>query len=293
MLNKNIETFLGCDTDYKNARIALFGAPFDSTTSYRPGTRFASRTMRAESYGLETYSPYQDLDLEEARVFDGGDLELCFGDTVKALTDIYDFVAGLLRDKKLPFMIGGEHLVSLPAIRAVHEKYPELCIVHFDAHTDLREDYLGARLSHATVMRRAWEIVGDDHIYQFGIRSGEREEFYWAEHHTKLQKFNFTGLEQALAELRDKPVYFTIDLDVMDPGVFPGTGTPEAGGVSFIELMQAMFKVIRLQHIVGCDMVELSPHYDLSGASTAVALKLLREMLLGLEKPWLKKPEFI
>ena len=110
---------------------------------------------------------------------------------------------------------------------------------------------------------------------------------------TKLQKFNFTGLEQALAELRDKPVYFTIDLDVMDPGVFPGTGTPEAGGVSFIELMQAMFKVIRLQHIVGCDMVELSPHYDQSGASTAVALKLLREMLLGLEKPWLKKPEFI
>ena len=293
MLNKNIETFLGCDTDYKNARIALFGAPFDSTTSYRPGTRFASRTMRAESYGLETYSPYQDLDLEEARVFDGGDLELCFGDTVKALTDIYDFVAGLLRDKKLPFMIGGEHLVSLPAIRAVHEKYPELCIVHFDAHTDLREDYLGARLSHATVMRRAWEIVGDDHIYQFGIRSGEREEFYWAGKHTRLQKFNFTGLEQALAELRDKPVYFTIDLDVMDSGVFPGTGTPEAGGVSFIELMQAMLKVIRLEHIVGCDMVELSPHYDQSGASTAAALKLLREMLLGLEKPWLKKPEFI
>lgn len=293
MLNKNIETFLGCEADYEEARIVLFGAPFDSTTSYRPGTRFASRTMRAESYGLETYSPYQDLDMEDAKVFDGGDLELCFGDTVKALTDIGAFARQILQDEKLPFMIGGEHLVSLPVIRAVHEKYPDLCVVHFDAHTDLREAYLGARLSHATVMRRTWEIVGDDHIYQFGIRSGEREEFYWAEQHTKLQKFNFTGLEQAVAELAGRPVYFTIDLDVLDPSVFPGTGTPEAGGVTFLELLQAMFKVIRLDRIVGCDLVELSPHYDASGASTAVALKLLREMLLGLEKPWLKKPAFI
>ena len=155
-MERNVETFLGCEAGYEDARIALYGAPFDSTTSYRPGTRFASRAMRAESYGLETYSPYQDLDLEDARVFDGGDLELCFGDTGKALGDIKKFAAQVLADGKLPFLIGGEHLVSLPAIEAAAEKYPGLCLVHFDAHTDLREDYLGARLSHATVIRRAW-----------------------------------------------------------------------------------------------------------------------------------------
>jgi len=289
-LNRNVETFLGCETEYSDARIVLFGAPFDSTTSYRPGTRFASRTMRAESYGLETYSPYLDLDMEDARVFDGGDLELCFGDTEKALGDIESFTREILADSKLPLLIGGEHLVTLGALRAMVENYPELCILHLDAHTDLREEYLGARLSHASVMKRAWELVGDDRIWQFGIRSGTREEFYWAEKHTHLHKFGFQGLEAALAALRDRPVYFTIDLDVLDPSVFPGTGTPEAGGVTFDALRQVVDRVSRLQ-IVGADLVELSPHYDASGASTAVALKVLRELLLGLERPYLQKSE--
>ena len=292
MLNRNVETFLGCETEYSDARIVLFGAPFDSTTSYRPGTRFASRTMRAESYGLETYSPYLDLDMEDARVFDGGDLELCFGDTEKALGDIESFTREILADSKLPLLIGGEHLVTLGALRAMVENYPELCILHLDAHTDLREEYLGARLSHASVMKRAWELVGDDRIWQFGIRSGTREEFYWAEKHTHLHKFGFQGLEAALAALRDRPVYFTIDLDVLDPSVFPGTGTPEAGGVTFDALRQVVDRVARL-NIVGADIVELSPHYDASGASTAVALKVLRELLLGLERPYLQKPETV
>ena len=108
----------------------VFGAPFDSTTSYRPGTRFASRTMRAESYGLETDSPYQVLDLEDAAVFDGGDLELCFGDTHRALADITAFTERILDSGKLPFMIGGEHLVTLGAVRAVAKKYPDLNIIH-------------------------------------------------------------------------------------------------------------------------------------------------------------------
>ena len=290
MLNKskNVETFLGCDANYEDARIVLYGAPFDSTTSYRPGTRFASRMMRAESYGLETYSPYQDLDLEDAAVFDGGDLELCFGDTQKALDDIYDFAADILKDNKLPLLIGGEHLVSLPAIQAVYEKYPDLCVIHFDAHTDLRDDYLGAKLSHASVIRRVWDFVGDGRIWQFGIRSGERAEFYWAKEHTHLQKFNFDGLENAVAQLKGKPVYLTIDLDVLDPSCFPGTGTPEAGGVTFIQLFNAMLSIIQGCQVVGCDLVELSPMLDASGASTATALKVLREMLLGLEKPFIK-----
>ncbi len=293
MLNKNVETFLGCETEYETARIVLFGAPFDSTTSYRPGARFASRVMRAESYGLETYSPYLDLDMEDTAVFDGGDLELCFGDTEKALGDIQAFAGEILKDQKKPFMIGGEHLVTLGAVRAVAKKYPDLHILHFDAHTDLREDYLGARLSHATVLRRIWDITGDDRIWQFGIRSGMREEFLWARQHTHLHKFNFDGLAAALAKLRSYPVYVTIDLDVLDPAFFPGTGTPEACGVTVDVLRRALSMVCDTLNIVGCDMVELSPHYDASGASTAVALKLLREMLLGLEKPFLKPPVLV
>ena len=281
MLNKNIETFLGCDNDYIDSDIVIFGAPFDSTTSYRPGTRFASRTMRAESYGLETYSPYQDLDLEDFKIFDAGDLELCFGDTELALKDITEMTRTILSDGKLPFMIGGEHLVTLGAVRAMAEKYPDLHIVHFDAHADLREEYLGARLSHASVIHRCWDIIGDGKIYQFGIRSGDRAEFEWAKNHVITQKFDINGLEDVIKKLKDKPVYFTLDLDVLDPSVFPGTGTPEAGGVSFTQLLDAILKVGEL-NIVGTDINELSPMLDQSGASTAVALKIMREWLLRL-----------
>ncbi|MBQ6888150.1 MAG: agmatinase [Lachnospiraceae bacterium] len=287
MWNKNIETFLGCDADYEEARIVLFGAPFDSTTSYRPGTRFASKTMRAESYGLETYSPYQDLDLEDCKIFDGGDLELCFGDTSLALQDITECTREILKDGKMPLMIGGEHLVTLGAVRAVFEKYPDLHVIHFDAHADLREEYLGATLSHATVLHRVWDLVGDGKIFQFGIRSGERAEFAWGKEHVTTRKFDFEGLEEVIEKLKGKPVYFTLDLDVLDPSVFPGTGTPEAGGVSFLQLLDAVMKVGELD-LVGCDINELSPPLDASGASTAVALKVLRELLLKLEEKHIK-----
>lgn len=284
MLSKNVETFIGCDAEYEEAKIVLFGAPFDSTTSYRPGTRFASRAIRQESYGLETYSPYQDEDLEDYAVFDSGDLELCIGDSKVALAQIEERTRIILEDGKLPFMIGGEHLVTLGAVRAAAQKYPELHILHFDAHTDLREEYLGVELSHACVLRRCHDILGDGRIFQFGIRSGEREEFRWGEGHVATHKFNFDGLEDVLKKLAGKPVYFTIDLDVLDPSVFPGTGTPEAGGVSFTELLDAINESCYGLNIVGCDVNELCPPCDLSGASTAAACKVVREFLLALLK---------
>ena len=289
MWNRNVETFLGCDGTYEDSHIVIFGAPFDSTTSYRPGTRFAARTMRAESYGLETYSPYQDLDLEDAHAFDGGDLELPFGDTERALDMIHTYTKNILQDGRLPFLIGGEHLVSLPAIKAAAKKYPELAVIHFDAHTDLRDEYLGNHLSHATVIRRVWDFLGDGRIHQFGIRSGERAEWQWArEGHTNLRPFTFSGLSDTIAAVKGCPVYLTIDLDVLDPAAFPGTGTPEAGGVTFAELMKATLSVIRGCNIVACDMVELSPPLDTSGTSTATALKLLREMILALEADFIR-----
>lgn len=293
-MERHQETFFGCDAEYRDARIVIFGAPFDSTTSYRPGTRDASRVMRAEAYGLETFSPYQDLDFADARVFDSGDLELSFGDTEKTLAVIEERAAEILSDGKTPFMLGGEHLVTLGAVRAAAKKYPDLCVVHFDAHTDLRDEYLGVKLSHASVIRRCWDILGDGRIAQFGIRSGEGVEFRWAEKegHTHLRRFDFTGLRESVAEFAGKPVYFTIDLDVMDPSCFPGTGTPEAGGVSFKALLDAALAVIDNANVVACDLVELAPNLDQSGASTATALKMMREMLLALEKPFIA-PEMV
>lgn len=278
-MNKNIQTFIGCDCEYEESNIVIFGAPFDSTTSYRPGTRFASSAIRSESFGIETYSPYQDKDLTDYRFFDGGDLELPFGNPDQALKDIEEFADKILSDNKIPFMIGGEHLVTLGAFRGVIKKYPDVNIIHFDAHADLRDDYLGVKLSHATVMRRCYELTGDNRIFQFGIRSGDREEFYWGKKHVATCKFNFKTLKQTIENLKGKPVYFTLDLDVLDPSVFPGTGTPEAGGVGFMELMEAV-KEVSVLNIVGLDMNELSPVYDQTGSSTALACKLLREILL-------------
>ena len=284
MLNKNVEVFMACEKEAHEADIVLFGAPFDSTTSYRPGTRFGSSAIRRESYGIECYSPYQDKDLEDTKVMDCGDLELCFGNTKKALAQIEEQAKEILDNSAIPFMLGGEHLVTLGAFRAVLEKYPDIHIIHFDAHADLREEYLGEQLSHASVIRRCWDLVGDGRIYQFGIRSGDREEFYWAKEHVTMRKFDFEGLEEVLEKLEGKPIYFTLDLDVLDPSVFPGTGTPEPGGVTFDALRKAAEKVCSRANVVACDVNELSPHYDPSGSSTAAACKIVREMLLALSK---------
>ena len=282
-MKPNIETFIGCDNSYEESKIVLFGAPFDSTTSFRPRTRFASKAMRSESFGIETYSPYQDGDLEDFAVFDSGDLELPFGNTQRVLDQIEEHTAEILKDGKIPCMIGGEHLVTLGAMRAVVKQYPDVHIIHFDAHADLREDYLEERFSHATVLHRVWDLVGDGKIFQFGIRSGDRSEFVWAKDHVFTNKFNFYGLKEIVNQLQGKPVYFTLDLDVLDPSVFPGTGTPEAGGVSFQELLEAMIQVSHL-NIVGFDVNELSPVYDQSGSSTAMACKVLRELLIAVMK---------
>lgn len=283
MLERNIETFIGCDADYEESKIVLFGAPFDSTTSYRPGARFGSSAIRHESFGLETYSPYQDEDLMDYKVFDSGDLELCFGDAGVALDDIEARADIILQDGKLPVMIGGEHLVTLGAVKAALKKYPDMHIIHFDAHADLRQDYLGATLSHACVIRRCHDLMGDGRIHQFCIRSGEREEFRFAKDHTDMHRFDLTGLDELLEELKTKkcPIYLTIDLDCLDPSEFPGTGTPEAGGISFKELLGAVLKVSGA-NVIAADINELAPMLDMSGASTALACKLLRELMLAL-----------
>ena len=230
---------------------------------------------------------YQNADLTDFDIFDSGDLELCFGSSESALADIEARAEEILQDGKFPLLLGGEHLVTLGAVRAAVKKYPDLHIVHFDAHADLRDDYLGAKLSHACVLRRCHELVGDGCIHQFCIRSGDRAEFEFAAQHTEMHKFDFTGLAELTEQLCESkvPVYLTIDLDCLDPSCFPGTGTPEAGGVSFLQLLDAI-RTVTKANIVAADLNELAPTLDTTGVSTATACKVLRETLIALDKGW-------
>jgi len=279
-----ISGFIGFEDDFEESKAVLFGAPFDGTTSFKPGARFAPNVMREDSWAIESYSPYLEKDLEDLKLFDYGNLELPFGDKKNALRMIQEHVQEIIDANKIPIMIGGEHLVSLAPVKALSKKYDDLHVIHFDAHTDLREDYLGEALSHATVIRRIYDQLGDGKINQFCIRSGLKDEFEWAKKHTHLEKFTYNTLPSCVKRLKDKPVYITIDLDVLDPSVFPGTGTPEPGGIDFHDMLNIIKELSKLNNVVGMDVVELSPKYDASGISTAVACKTLRELVLATVK---------
>ena len=284
-MNPQACQFIGCDKSYREADTVLFGAPYDSTTSFRPGTRFGPSAMRMESFGIETYSPMQDKDLvDDTKVFDSGDLELPFGAPEPALKMIEERSAQILEDGKRPFLLGGEHLVTLGAFRAVQKKYPNVVIIHFDAHADLRENYLGNPLSHACVLRRCHDLVGDGRIFQFGIRSGTREEFaFMKSGHVKTEPFTSATLAKVVKSIPKKtPLYLTIDMDVLDPSEFPGTGTQEAGGFRYPQLVEDVRLICSRLNVVALDNVELNPGLDSTGRSTALACKFLRECLLSL-----------
>ena len=283
-MRKNIFNFIGFDSEYDESELVLMGIPYDGTVSYRPGTRFAPSAVRENSYGLETYSPYFDDDLSEYKLFDMGDIDLPFGNTERILNIIKENAKKAVFDNKILFSVGGEHLVTYPLVEAYYEKYKDdLVILHFDAHTDLRDDYMGEKLSHASVIKRIYDMVGQDKIYQFCVRSGEKEEFHYDTKGIFQEKFTFTKLEEIVEEIKGRPVYVTIDLDVLDPSVFPGTGTPEAGGINFHEMLD-LIKILKNAKIVGADVVELSPHYDQSGISTAAACKIIRELTFAILK---------
>lgn len=278
-------SFQSCDATYNDSQVVIFSAPLDTTTSFRPGTRFAGNAIRTESIGIEWYSPYKSMSLKDYKTADIGDLDLPLGDVETSLDIIYKTAKTIINDNKFTMMIGGEHLVTYPVVKAHFEKYPDLRIIHLDAHTDLRDEFLGMTLSHATVIKRCHDILGDNRIYQFGIRSGDQHEFEFAKHgHTTMEMFTLDTLNDVINEIQSHPVYITIDLDVLDPSVFPGTGTPEPGGITYKELLDAMKSFEKLNHIVGIDMVELAPKIDSTDVSTAVAVKTLRELVLLLHK---------
>jgi len=274
--------FLESKKDYRKSKGVIIGAPMDFTVSYRPGQRFGPQKIREVSYGLEDYSPYAHDSLKQKSYFDAGDLDIPFGNVIKSLEIIEETAQKLLADDKVPFFLGGEHLISYPIVRAVAKKYPDVIILHFDAHADLRDTYMGEKLSHATVLRRISEVVKNKHIYQFGIRSGIEEEFIFAKDHcnTNLVEVK-TPFIKVLPELLKRPIYVTLDIDVVDPAYAPGTGTPEPGGCSSQEILDVISHFEKL-HIVGVDLVEVLPTCDLSERTALLAAKILREIIIGL-----------
>ncbi len=271
--------FYGCDATYEESSIVIFGAPYDGTASFRPGSRFAPNRVRLDSENTEIYSPYLDRSLTDFPIHDFGDVEVALGQTEKTLDMIYQETAKFLEDGKKTMMIGGEHLVSLPVIQAHLEHHPDLRVIHFDAHTDLRDSFLGEELSHATVLKKVADQLSDHRLYSFGIRSGVKEEFEYAKQHQYLEIGSASTIPTILNDVKPYPIYITIDVDVLDPSLMSGTGTPEPGGLTFKELLQATF-AFKGFNIVGIDIVELAPDYDHSGVSTATVRTLLREMLL-------------
>lgn len=272
--------FMGSGDDYKEADIALLGIPMDFTVSFRPGSRMGPQHIRTVSVAIEEYSCYLDKDLADKRYYDCGDLLLPFGNVNTSLKIIEEAARDLFRDGKFPIFIGGEHLVSYPLIKAAYEKYPNLAVVHFDAHADLRMDYLGEKNSHATVMRRVVELLGGENIYQFGIRSSEGAEIAFGKAHTHLFIDRLIEpLKEVIPMLKGRPVYVTLDIDVVDPAFAPGTGTPEPGGCTSREIIQCIH-MLGETNVVGFDLVEVLPMHDLSERTSLLAAKIIREIIL-------------
>ncbi|PXW92071.1 agmatinase [Streptohalobacillus salinus] len=281
------KVFIASRPDYDTAEAVLFGLPMDWTVSFRPGSRFGPNRIREVSIGLEEYSPYLDKELTDINFFDAGDMPLPFGNPAKSVTLIREYVDQLLRDKKFPFAMGGEHLVTLPIVQAVFQHHPDVLLLHIDAHTDLRDDYEGEALSHSTPVKKIAEMIGPENVYSFGIRSGMKEEFAYAKA-SGLHLYRdhvLAPLKEVLPSLAGKTVYLTVDIDVLDPASAPGTGTQEIGGITSKELLDAIHAIAASDvNVVGCDLVEVSPPYDNSDQTAIAASKYIREMLLGFIK---------
>lgn len=281
------KVFIMSKPSYEESEAVIYGMPMDWTVSFRPGSRFGPARIREASLGLEEYSPYMDKHLEEVNYFDAGDIPLPFGNAARSLDMVEEYVDKLLADGKFPLGLGGEHLLSWPIFRSLFKKYPDMAIIHIDAHADLREEYEGEPLSHSTPIRKACGLIGSENVYSFGIRSGMREEFQYAkESGMYMAKFEVAQpLKEMLPKLAGRNVYVTIDIDVLDPAHAPGTGTAEAGGITSKELLEAIVAIADSDvKVIGADLVEVAPAYDPSEQTQIAAAKFIREILLG----WVK-----
>ena len=280
------KNFLSASASFRDSETVLLGCPYDGSASFRPGARFGPSAIRKASWGIETFSPYWGRDLSELSIHDMGDLELPLGEKKTSLDLIRKALRTILSEKKFPISLGGDHLITLPMVEEIAQVYPHLSLVQIDAHTDLREDYLGEALSHSTVMRKVADCLGEGRLFQLGIRSGTQEEFKLAKKMKSIVSTDRGSLRSMVKHLKNRPVYVTFDLDAIDPGLLPGVGTPEPGGLTFQEFI-SLLKELQPLHVIGFDMVELTPDYDPTQVSAVTASVLLREMMLA----FCRKPE--
>jgi len=270
--------FMGAQRDPQDCQVGVFGVPYDGTTSFRPGTRFGPAAIRDVSEGLETYCPQLDRDLDDIAYADLGALAIPFGAPEPVVERVMTATEAVLDLGLKPLMLGGEHSISSGAVSAVAERHPDLVLVQLDAHADLREEWLGARHSHACAMRRCLEVLPSGDLLQLAIRSGTRLEFQELRHSGRLIQ-DCPALAHAMQNLAGRPIYLTVDLDWFDPSVLPGTGTPEPGGFQWSDFAQVL-QVLQDHRLVGADVVELAPQLDVSGASAVLAAKVVRSLLL-------------
>lgn len=279
MSHKFVSPYFIGSRSAEGAEIALFGVCWDGTSSFKAGSRFAGFAVREASFGLEEFSFYQQESLLEIPFTDLGDLFLPPGQKDRMLESIASAVQEIRAQGLFPIAFGGEHLVALPLILAAHEAHPDLALIHFDAHADLRPSMWDDPLTHATVIGKAASKVGFKNLYQFGIRSGGAEEWQLAQEHKTMHPFTVEAIRAVLDQLGNRPIYITLDMDVLDPSLYPGTGTPEPGGIDYNTLMAGL-KCFQGKNLVGMDCLELAPHYDPSGVSAIAMAKTLREMVI-------------
>ncbi len=273
-------TYISASASFEKSKGVILGCPYDGSASFRPGARFGPSAIRRASWGIETFSPYFQRDLSQCSIHDMGDLELPLGEKKISLGLIRNGLGKILSEKKFPILLGGDHLITLPIIEEILTIHPRLHLLQIDAHTDLREDYLGEPLSHSTVMRKVVDHLGEGRLFQIGIRSGTEEEFKLARKMKSIVPLHPGSLDLMIKRIRNQPVYISLDLNVIDPSLLPGVGAPEPGGLTFQEFI-SLLKKLQTLHVVGFDMVELTPDYDPTQISSITASVILREMILA------------
>jgi agmatinase len=231
------------------------------------------------SEGLESYSPVLDRDLEDVCVRDLGDLEIAGLDMNDALDRISAAMAHAATEAKLGVMVGGEHTASLGGFRGLKRVYPDAVILQIDAHLDMRPDYEGLALTHATWLHHVGQEFGFQNVHQVGLRSGDRREWATARRDTAWSTPDLSVPAPVRSAIGEKPVYISLDIDVLDPAHAPGTGCPEPGGVTFRELAAFLYGLEGLR-VVALDVMEVSPNLDGANITAAAAAKLIREAIL-------------
>ena len=287
LFNNDGAIFMGAQRGIDQSRVSLLGVPYDGTCCFRPGARFGPSAVREDSYGIETYCPQLNLDLEDINFADIGSLDVPLGDAKLTLDYIRDATNILLKNNLKPLIIGGEHSITSAVIKSIITNYPELIMIQLDAHADLRDEWLGSKFSHACTMKRCLDILPSKKIFQIGIRSGTKSEFLEMNNSQRLIQHtlgeNAKSLEEALKSFKGRPIYLTFDLDWFDPSVMPGTGTPEPGGYFWGDFA-AIINVIKSHNLIGADVVELSPKLDNTGISSILAAKVIRSLIMLLDK---------